>query len=252
MLPKFRHLTIWIGLALVGTGCAVQPLTPTPDATATLPPVRVVSVTFTAPPPSPTATLPPTHTAEPPTLTVAATEVIVNPATEAAPVAVTGDGLAGVSAVTLPTHTPAPPVLVAAPPSADVAAAEQYCIDWINSERAAAGVAPLARDETLVGIARARVADMIARGYTGHHDPVTGEALGRAMMRAAGYTSNYVGENWYGTINAPPAIVGVAMTWFMTDPPHANNILSPNFVGVGVGIGFNGQQWLLVQNFAGP
>jgi uncharacterized protein YkwD len=37
----------------------------------------------------------------------------------------------------------------------------------------------------------------------------------------------------------------------MTDPPHYRNILSPNYVGVGVGIGFNGQQWLLVQNFAG-
>lgn len=144
-----------------------------------------------------------------------------------------------------------PPVAVAPPPSTDVAAAEQYCIDWINLERAAVGAAPLARDETLMNIARARVADMIARGYTGHNDPVTGEALGRALMRAAGYTSNYVGENWYGTINPPPTIVDVAMTWFMTDPPHFHNILSPNFVGVGVGIGFNGQQWLLVQNFAG-
>jgi uncharacterized protein YkwD len=112
-------------------------------------------------------------------------------------------------------------------------------------------VALLARDETLMGIARARVADMIARGYTGHNDPVTGEALGRALMRAAGYASSYVGENWYGTIHGPPDIVDIAMTWFMTDPPHANNILSPNYVGVGVGIGFNGRQWLLVQNFAG-
>jgi uncharacterized protein YkwD len=142
-------------------------------------------------------------------------------------------------------------VVVAPPPSADVTAAEQYCIDWINAERAAAGVGPLLRDETLMGIARARVADMAARGYTGHNDPVTGEALGRAMMRAAGYTSTFLGENWYGTITSPPGIVDVAMTWFMTDPPHYRNILSPNYVGVGVGIGFNGRQWLLVQNFAG-
>jgi len=103
-----------------------------------------------------------------------------------------------------------------------------------------------------MGIARARVADMVTRGYTGHNDPVTGESLGRALMRAAGYTSTYLGENWYGSISAPPGIVEIAMNWFMTDPPHARNILSPNYVSVGVGIAFNGRQWLLVQDFAGP
>lgn len=133
----------------------------------------------------------------------------------------------------------------------EVADAEQYVIDLINAERAAAGVAQLLRDETLMGIARARVADMVARGYTGHNDPVTGEPLARSMMRAAGYTSSYLGENWYGSIQSPSGLVDVAMAWFMTDPPHARNILSPNYVGVGTGIAFNGQQWLLVQDFAG-
>jgi uncharacterized protein YkwD len=141
--------------------------------------------------------------------------------------------------------------VIAAPPSADIPTAEQYTIDLINTRRAEAGVAALARDETLMSIARARVADMVARGYTGHNDPVTGERLARAMMRAAGYTSTYLGENWYGSITPPPAFVETAMAWFMTDPPHANNILSPNFVAVGVGIAYNGRQWLLVQNFAG-
>ena len=41
------------------------------------------------------------------------------------------------------------------------------------------------------------------------------------------------------------------MAWFMTDSLHANNILNPQFTGVGVGIAFNGQQWLLVQDFSG-
>ncbi len=47
-----------------------------------------------------------------------------------------------------------------------------------------------------MSITRAQVADMIARGYTGHNDPVTGAPLGRQVMRAAGYTSAYLGENW--------------------------------------------------------
>ncbi len=181
--------------------------------------------------------------------------LVMNPTSIPAP---TDVPLAAVSLP--PTDTAIPPVAPALPPSADaacaplcgVAAAEQYTVDLINAQRAAAGVPLLLRDETLMGIARARVADMVARGYTGHDDPVTGEHLARRMMRAAGYTSSYLGENWYGSIYSPPAIVDTAMAWFMTDAPHANNILSPNFVGVGAGIAFNGQQWLLVQDFAGP
>jgi uncharacterized protein YkwD len=219
---------------LLVAGCAVHPLTPTPEPTATLPKVAVVMVTFT-----PTVTPPASETPRP-TETEAST---IEPGPTAVPVLVP------------PTAEPvlaAPlPGLAAPPPAEDVAAAEQYTIDLINAQRTAAGVAPLLRDETLMDIARARVQDMIARSYTGHNDPVTGAPMARTMMRAAGYTSAYVGENWYGSIKAPPTIVDVAMGWFMTDPPHAKNILSPNYVVVGIGIGFNGRQWLLIQNFAG-
>ena len=138
---------------------------------------------------------------------------------------------------------------VAPPPSADVAAAEQYCIDLINVQRANAGLAPLERHESVMAVARARVADMVARGYTGHNDPVTGVSLGSSMLAAAGFS--IAGENWYGSANGPPVIVDVAMGWFMTDAPHYRNILSTRYIYVGVGIAFNGRQWLLIQNFAG-
>jgi uncharacterized protein YkwD len=69
-------------------------------------------------------------------------------------------------------------------------------------------------------------------------------------MQAAGFGS-LVGENWFGSIKGPPSIAEVAMGWFMTDPPHYRNILSSNYVSVGVGIAYNGRQWLLVQDFAG-
>jgi uncharacterized protein YkwD len=260
VFQKFWYLTTWIGLALASVGCAVQPLTPTPISAVAPPSMKEVSAiltpTFDSSVPSPTVILPPTDTAEPLTSTPELVST-VNAPTEVLPAMVTGDGLglSGVSANTPPAVTTAettlPPAAIAPPPSADVAAAEQYCIDLVNSERLAVGIAALARDETLMGIAQARVADMTARGYTGHNDPVTGEALGLTLMQAAGYTSSFLGENWYGTINPPPTIVDVAMTWFMTDPSHYRNILSPNYVAVGVGIGFNGQQWLLVQIFAG-
>jgi uncharacterized protein YkwD len=138
---------------------------------------------------------------------------------------------------------------VAPPVSADVAAAEQYCVDLINAQRTALGLAPLAADPTLMGIANSRVADMVARGYTGHNDPVSGVALGPALMQSAGYAP--VGENWYGTRVGPPGTADVAMRWFMTDAPHYQNILNPRYSGVGVGIAFNGTQWLLIQDFGG-
>jgi len=235
-----RKIFLSVAATLV-VGCAVEPLTPTP-VEVTQPPPLVAIVTFTPAPSTGGSQIRPDS---PPTATSAPAPTVIPSPTDFAP------RPAVVNSLVVAPPTAIPPVLVAPPPSADVAAAEQYTIDLINAQRVAAGVAPLNRDETLMGIARARVADMVARGYTGHTDPVTGERLARSMMRAAGYTSNYLGENWYGTINAPPAIADIAMNWFMTDPPHAQNILNPHYVFVGVGIAYNGRQWLLAQNFAG-
>lgn len=225
-------------------GCAIAPeATPTATAVLAVPAIKVLDFTPTPTAVSeatPTATWPSTETPVP----------TLEPSATPGPKAAQPQGPATV--VQSPqSQVQSQPVAVAPPQSAEAAAAEQYTVDLINAQRAAVGVAPLGRDETLMGIARARVADMVARGYTGHSDPVTGEALARKLMRAAGYTSNFLGENWYGTINPPPKNAEVAMNWFMTDPPHSKNILSPNYVGVGVGIGFNGQQWLLIQVFAG-
>ncbi|MCC6190166.1 MAG: hypothetical protein IT318_14130 [Anaerolineales bacterium] len=249
----------WLLAAAAGlAGCAVNPLTPTQAPTATRQPVLVVMVIVTASP-TPRATLAP----EPRTpMRPEPTEPRFLPAIE--PTATiawhTGSGAPVLTQPPAPTAaavannlsapaTAIPAVVAASPVTEDVAVAEQYCIDLINTQRAAAGLAPYARDETVMGIARARVSDMVARGYRGHFDPVTGASLGRAMLLAAGY--RLAGENWYGHRSGPVAIVESAMAWFMTDPPHAQGILSTSYSVVGVGIAFNGAQWLLVQNFAG-
>jgi uncharacterized protein YkwD len=254
--------------AFLAAGCT----TPLPSPPPTLLPVVVEVVASTAiAEPEPTASPAPSASRTP---SLAPTETNA-PAPAASATPVTGQAV-GVSASPAPTKTqlpaasatPAtsatPPIaqaaVVSAPPTPplpagvsvqDVADAEQHTLDLITAQRAAAGLPPMKRDETLMGIARARVADMVARHYTGHTDPVTGVGLGKAMMRAAGYTSGFMAENWYGYAQGPAAAADAAMAWFMTDPPHAANILSPNFVGVGVGLAYNGQLWLLVQDFAG-
>ena len=248
-------------VACLLTGCAVNPLTPTPLAPVTVAPTEVR-------PKAADATQPVERTPRVAVETVAsglrsepqeptATNLVgVIEVVTVTPVVVVEQQVvqatqppAAVSTEGPPPPTAVPPVWVAPPVSADVAAAEQYCIDLINAQRANNGLPPLARDETVMGIARARVADMVARGYTGHNDPVTGVSLGAAMLSNAGF--GLTGENWYGSRNGPVAIVETAMNWFMTDPPHYRSILSTGFTRVGVGIAYNGQQWLLIQNFAG-
>jgi uncharacterized protein YkwD len=275
-----RSLIIWAALALAA--CSVNPMTP--PAPPTLPPetsaIYLASVANAGPfatqlsvssPTSAPLELATVHPAEPAEETVegvvvtAQVELVAAPTEPAAqptdvaakfqapPPTVEPLVAAGPQAVEVPpTEAPveAPPAVVVPPVSGDAASAEQYTIDLINLRRSEAGLWPLARNETLMAIARGRVADMVARGYTGHNDPVTGISLGRANMQAAGF-GDFVGENWYGSIKGPPAIAEVAMGWFMTDPPHYRNILSSNFVSVGVGIAYNGRQWLLVQDFAG-
>jgi len=237
---------------LVAAGCAVNPMTPPPTATETLQPIVVVQIIL------PTETE--MATARPTAVLATGVPVTVEPTAEkrvaaqtptAAVAAETGGGGAGGEAVEAgpPTLTPIPPVWVAPPVSADVAAAEQYNIDLINAQRAAAGLEPYVRDEVIMGIARARVADMVARGYRGHYDPITGIGLARSMILNAGYA--WASENWYGHREGPVAIAEASMAWFMTDPPHAAGILNTNYQFVGVGIAYNGTQWLLVQNFAG-
>lgn len=235
--------------------CEVHPVTP--GASPRPPQVEVVAATFTRVPTlarlaRPTETL--ARTGQPgltPTLPPADVPATRAPAVAIEPLAA-GAAVDPPTAVAViePTQTAAPAGEVP-PPAAEVAAAEQHTIDLINAERVAAGVAGLVRDEMLMRIARTRVADMVARGYTGHTDPVTGEYLARAQMRAAGYASSYLGENWYGSGLGLTTLPEVAVGWFMGDPPHAQNILNPNYTSVGVGIAYNGELWLLVQNFAG-
>ncbi len=185
--------------------------TPSPSVAQTQPVVTVA--TFT-PPPSPT--------------------VVPTPIADAALVGASGSVVEATPAV-----------------APEVASAEDYCVDQINAQRAAAGLPPLNHNPTLMAIAEARVADMVARHYTGHYDPMTGEGLGKKMMREAGFTSGFMGENWYGSGAGPFEIVDVAMAWFMSDEPHAQNILHTAYNSAGCGIAFNGEQWLLVQNFSG-
>ncbi len=102
-----------------------------------------------------------------------------------------------------------------------------------------------------MGIARSRSEDMVARDYFGHNDPVTGTHLARDAILASGF--GRAGENiFWGGRGSLADFPGQAVRWFMNDAPHRANILNSSYTSIGVGITWNGQRWVLTQDFGGP
>ena len=152
---------------------------------------------------------------------------------------------------TQPPQPTAPPVPTAILPGAvsDAASAEQAVIDLTNAHRATNGLPPLARDEAIMTIARSRSADMVARGYFDHFDPATGASLAKPQVLALGY--GRAGENIYWSGKPLADFPAAAVNWFMSDPPHRNNLLNSGYTAIGVGIVWNGLGWTLTQDFGG-
>jgi len=146
--------------------------------------------------------------------------------------------------------TAQPPIRPTAQPAADTSSAEQAVIDLSNAYRAQSGLPPLARDESIMSIARSRSADMVARGYFGHNDPVTGALMAKPQVLALGY--GRAGENIYWSGTSLTNLPSQSVDWFMGDPPHRANILNSGYTAIGVGIVWNGLGWTLTQNFGGP
>lgn len=264
---KFKSLL----LALLITACASASSEPTHEPqiifiTPTLPPVasgtptdeplpfhEIASPTLptvAASPVPPTATLAPVT----PTLVPAPTSAPPRPPASAQPtvaIALAQPTLPPAGASAAPPAATALATSLAAQPASDIASAEQAVIDLTNAQRTRYGLPPLARDETIMSIARSRSADMVARNYFGHNDPVTGAHLASDAIQASGF--GRAGENIYwsgrGALTDFPSL---AVTWFMNDAPHRANILNSSYTSIGVGITWNGQGWVLTQDFGGP
>ena len=211
--------------------------------------------TDTLEPPSPTS-LPPSTTPVPPVATAQPTvppAVSPSPSRPALQLQVQGPTApALINQPPVPAPTDPPPSASPAPaqPVADVGGAEQSIIDLTNLYRAQNGLAALARDEAMMNVARSRSNDMVARGFFGHYDPVTGQSLAKPLVLALGY--GRAGENIYWSGRPLADTPAVAVNWFMGDAPHRANLLNSGYTVIGVGIAWNGQGWMLTQNFGGP
>jgi uncharacterized protein YkwD len=132
--------------------------------------------------------------------------------------------------------TPAPPA-----PSDATTAFEAEVFRLTNLQRAQGAscggkamppVGPLSYHSALATAARGHSQDMAARGYFDHDTPEGVGPFQRAQ--AAGYPNAYVGEN----IGSGYTDAAKAMAGWMNSPGHCRNIMTADYVSLGVGYAF--------------
>jgi uncharacterized protein YkwD len=130
--------------------------------------------------------------------------------------------------------TPTPPPAPPAAPSVSLLPLESDLLAAINAERAAAGLAALQPDPTLVNIARGRSEDMAQRGYFDHYTPEGTTVFD--ILAQYGVLYSYAGENLAYDTYPDDEAVAVAIRQLMASPPHRANILNVHYTMIGVGL----------------
>lgn len=128
-----------------------------------------------------------------------------------------------------PAPAPAPTQPAPTASSYTLTADEQQMLDLINARRAKEGLKSLVIDATLQSVANARCEKIVSSGVMSHQLPDLGSPFD--TMKSFGVSYNYAGENLAGNSS-----VSAAETALENDPPHLQNIISPNFNYVGIRI----------------
>lgn len=106
---------------------------------------------------------------------------------------------------------------------------EEKVVQLVNAEREKNGLSALYLDRTISNVARAKSKDMADKNYFGHQSPTYGSA--GEMLLKFGVTWSAWGENIASGQETPEEVVN----GWMNSPSHRANILSPNFIFIGVG-----------------
>jgi uncharacterized protein YkwD len=150
-----------------------------------------------------------------------------------------------------PPPAPAPAVAPpAAPVTTGLGGAEQQMLAMHNSERARAGLPPLALDATLMSIARRRATDMASRGYFSHVSP-TGETAG-TLVNASGLGYRLAAENIARNDYPDASSASAAMSGFMGSPTHRANVMNPALTRVGIAVVVSGSWKYYAVEFLQP
>jgi uncharacterized protein YkwD len=139
---------------------------------------------------------------------------------------------------------PGPPYpSVTEPPGPFDPAGEKQFVELINQERTKQGLQPLAVDPRLTQAARKHT-ELLAAHKTLSHQ-FEGEPPLDDRFSDANLPADQEGENTALDKNVPSAHKGL-----MNDPEHRDNIISPNYNVVGVGVIRSGGQLYVTEDFA--
>jgi uncharacterized protein YkwD len=114
----------------------------------------------------------------------------------------------------------------AAQPPFDPTLAAKQTVDEVNAARAQKGMGLLRSDPVLARIASDRSADMIARDYFSHYDPLTGQEPFLRYLQANGYPYQYAGENIAEIRNG----AGWVPPWLTVASRYSTTALAQEFV----------------------
>ncbi|TYQ16181.1 UNVERIFIED_CONTAM: spore coat assembly protein SafA/uncharacterized YkwD family protein [Acetivibrio alkalicellulosi] len=112
----------------------------------------------------------------------------------------------------------------------DVKAQENEVIRLVNAERSKNGLPALKANWQVSRVARYKSQDMVDKGYFSHTSPTYGSPF--RMMESFGVKFSTAGENIAMGQRTPAEV----MNAWMNSPGHRNNILSPSFTEIGVGL----------------
>jgi len=116
-----------------------------------------------------------------------------------------------------------------APTTTALGQQEQRMVDLVNQERTKNGLAPLIVDLEVARVAAIKSQDMADNNYFSHNSPTYGSPFD--MLKKFNISYLHAGENLAGNSS-----VENAHTALMNSSGHRQNILSPDFTHIGIGV----------------
>jgi uncharacterized protein YkwD len=131
---------------------------------------------------------------------------------------------------------------------------EDLVFDLTNQARQARGLAPLIKDAELRNVARAYSNDMLVRRFFDHTTP-DGVAFDERIEDHYRHWVYVVGENIFSAFGYNPNnsqyLAKEIMDTWMQSPGHRDNLLSPAFTHLGVGVSARNDKIRATQEFVG-
>jgi uncharacterized protein YkwD len=128
-------------------------------------------------------------------------------------------------------------------------AAEHKLVELVNADRQKLGLRPLREKAQLRDVAYQHSEEMTRLNYFSHSSPTSALESLQKRLRAGRCGELVSGENLYAGECTLEELPQVTLQAWLASPAHRNNLLSPNFNAVGIGIARNGNRYRITQVF---